>query len=257
MILRALPDGLLLIPQSAHALAAFALARHWGNRQCLAPSPLNEVLAAVLLHDAGWDLAEREPALTPAGEVASFACWPEGPAREALWWDSFRLALSRGRFVAWLVGRHLLHLARTYSPRAHLDFERALQAKLEELEASLKQEASFRQLFATGRAEADVAILRLCDALALRLCQGTGQPHTLPAAPFKDGARDLKLLPAGEDTHRLHPWPFIGRRLALWVEGRLLTEPLPKSAEELFAVYRRAPFRRLRMELCRLGSAPP
>lgn len=257
MILRTLPEGLLLIPQSAHALAAFALARHWGNRQCLPPSPINEVLAAVLLHDAGWDLAEREPALTPEGELASFHCWPEGPEREALWWDSFRLALSRGRFVAWLVGRHLLHLARTYSPMAHPDFERGLQAKLEELEASLTQEASFRQLFATGRAEADVAILRLGDALALRLCQGTDQPHTLPAAPFKDGARDLKLLPAGENTYRLHPWPFIGRRLAVTVEGRLLTDPLPKSSEELPARYQLAPFRRLRIELHRLGSPPP
>ena len=59
MIVRTLPAGALVVPHSAHALLAFQLADHWGNRATPYPTPRADVLAAVLLHDAGWD--ERYP----------------------------------------------------------------------------------------------------------------------------------------------------------------------------------------------------
>lgn len=254
MILRPLPEGLLLIPQSAHALAAFALARHWGNRLAPRPSPLNEVLAAVLLHDGGWDVDQREPALTPTRQLASFHLWPQGQEREKLWWDGFRLAEKRGRYVAWLVGQHLLHLAHTYSPGAHEAFLQAMGQELAVLEQSLRQDPTFAPILRTGQDQVNRAILRVCDALALHLCLGQGQTWTLPAAPFKEGPNDLHLEPAGEGAFRLHPWPFQGLRLALSVEGRLLRPPLPESPEDLAQQFQQAPWRRLTFRLLRLGT---
>ena len=254
MILRRTAHGILAIPQSAHALVAFGLARLWGNRQAPRPSPVNEVLAAVLLHDAGWDLAGREPALDAAGELASFDTWPQGAEREALWRDTLRLAASRGSYVAYLVGHHLLHLAQTYSPGKHEGFVAELATTLARLGEKLQEQPAYRQIFATGQDAANRAILRLADALALHLCLVTTAPVRLAGAPFEDGPRELVLKPAGEGTYRLHPWPFLGKKLQLAVEGRKLPASGIRDAAALAALWEQAPPVRLAFRLLRLGA---
>mgnify|MGYP001055849314 CR=1 FL=1 len=254
MILRRGSEGIVAVPQSAHALVAFGLARLWGNRQAPRPSPVNEVLAAVLLHDAGWDLQGREPALTPSGELASFDAWPQGEEREALWADTFRLATTRSTYVAYLVGHHLLHLAQTYSPGKHASFVAELSVTLSQLEAALRRQPAYRQIFATGQDAANRAILRVTDALALHLCLGAAAPVRLAEAPFKEGFRELVLKPVGEGTYRLHPWPFVGKELHLAVEGKSLPTAVGLDPSQLGELWRKALAVRLTFRLVRLGS---
>lgn len=256
MIVRPGENGFLLIPQSGHALVAFALARNWGNRLAPRPGPVDEVLAAVLLHDAGWDEGGREPALAPDGSLASFSTWPQGAEREALWWDSFRKAQSRGRYVAYLVGCHVLHLAETYSPGGHTEFTAKMRRELAAQAAGLATDSRYEQIFRTGQDQVNQGILRLCDALAVKLCQGVHQPVEVPNAPLKSGPSALKLQPAEPKGFHLHPWPFRGRHLALSVEACLFSDPLPTTQEELIRRYRKAPRQRLTFHLYPLGTAP-
>lgn len=256
MIVRPSADGFLLIPQSAHALVAFTLARNWGNRLAPRPGPVDEVLAAVLLHDAGWDEDGREPALAPDGSLANFSTWPQGKEREALWWDTFRRAQSRGRYVAYLVGCHVLHLAETYSPGAHMEFTGKMRRELAALSHSLASDPRYGQVLRTGQDQINRNILRLCDALAVKLCQGVNRPVVLGEAPFKGEPSPLKLQPARPQGFHLHPWPFRGRHLALTVEACFLSHPLPTNPEELIQRYRKAPRQRLTFHLYPLGTPP-
>ncbi|MGQ9496259.1 MAG: DUF3891 family protein [Thermoanaerobaculaceae bacterium] len=256
MIVRPSADGFLLIPQSAHALVAFAMARNWGNHLAPRPGPVDEVLAAVLLHDAGWDEGGREPALAPDGSLANFSTWPQGAEREALWWDSFQKAQSRGRYVAYLVGCHVLHLAETYAPGAHNEFTGKMRRELAALSHSLATDPRYGQVLRTGQDQVNQNILRLCDAAAVKLCQGVYQPVVLGEAPFKGGPSPLKLQPTRPHGFHLHPWPFRGRHLALTVEACLLSHPLPTTQEELIRRYRKAPRQRLTFHLYPLGTAP-
>lgn len=256
MIVRPSEGGFLLIPQSAHALVAFAMARHWGNRLTPRPGPVDEVLAAVLLHDAGWDEGRWEPALTPDGNLANFSTWPHGAEREALWWDSFRKAQSRGRYVAYLVGCHVLYLAETYSPGAHTGFTVDMRKELAVLADELATDPRYKQLFPTGQDQVNQKILRLCDAIAVKLCQGVHHVVVLPEAPFKQGPVALKLQPAKPQGFHLHPWPFRGRHLALSVEASFLLKPLPTTQGELIQRYHQAPRQRLTFHLYPLGTLP-
>ena len=63
---------MVLMPQASHAFAAWQIADHWGNRRFARAAPRAEVLAAVLLHDAGWTEFDRRPSVDPHGRIHTF-----------------------------------------------------------------------------------------------------------------------------------------------------------------------------------------
>ncbi|MGC8915451.1 MAG: DUF3891 family protein [Thermoanaerobaculum sp.] len=255
MIVCRTPEGHLLFPQSAHALLAFQLAEHWGNRTTPRPSPRAEVLAAVLLHDAGWDGRDAEPRLLPGGVLADFARWPQGEEREKLWHDTLAASRRRGRYVEYLVGYHILHLAETYSPGKHLDFVASLRKRLGFLADELAAERRYAQVFRTGQDLTNRHIMRVVDAVALSLCLGIERKASVPQAPFRQGLRDLHLTLQKTGIVRFHPWPFLGRQLTVWVEARFLPGDLPKTDEQLAVAWENAAARALTFRLARLGVA--
>lgn len=250
MIVRSTADGLVLVTQSAHALLAFQLAEHWGNRITPRPSPRAEVLAAVLLHDAGWDHWDQYPQWDEAEGPLGFETWPSGEEREKLWRESLAHATQRGRYVEYLVGYHVLHLAETYSPNQHQEFVRELRQHLQRLREQLVQEPRFRQIQATGQDEVNRHIMRVVDALAIYLLRPPAR-WEIPEVPLKEGPASLQLIPAGPNLFRLHPWPFVGSRLTVRVEGyRLPTQaPVPKDT------WSQLPRVTLAFTLLRLGKA--
>jgi hypothetical protein len=251
MILHPVPGGWAAIPQAAHAMVAFQLADHWGNRVARRPAPRPDVLAAVLLHDAGWDGTEAPPRRGDDGVPLAFDSWPEAE-REALWAAAVERAALRGRYVEYLVSHHVASLA-ARSGR-HPAFETAEERRRAALRAALAADQRYGQAFATGGDDANRAIVRLADAVAVLLCLGAAETVELPALPTAAGEVPLVLRPAGERTYRLRPWPLQGRRLAVHAEARLLPSRSFPSDEALRAAWDAADTRRLSWTLLSTGE---
>jgi hypothetical protein len=243
MILHPLDGGLVAIPQSAHAMVSFQLADHWGNRRVPRPSPRPDVLAAVLLHDAGWDDREQLR-LGPDGRPLAFDTLPEDE-REPLWRAAVERAASRGRYVEYLVSHHVSHLADAYSSTPHPEFLAAEEERRAAIRRDLEADPRYRQVFATSADAANRALLRLADAIAVLLGVGMKKPVTFADLELRTGPAPLELSPVRERTYRLRPWPLVGSRLVVHAEGRQLPRERFATDSELAAAWREAAVVRL------------
>jgi hypothetical protein len=253
MILHPYPPGWAAIAQSAHAMLAFQLADHWGNRVVRRPTPRPDVLAAVLLHDAGWDGCE-EPLRTGAGGVPlAFDTWPESE-REALWSAAVARAALRGRYVGYLVSHHVASLARRSTRQLHTEFVAAEEGRQAALRAELAADPRYGQAFATGADAVNRAIVRLADAVAVGLSIGADETVELPGLPTADGEAVLSMRPIGERTYRLRPWPLQGRCLTVHADVRLLSCRRFDSDDELRHAWEGAAALRLAWKLLSTGE---
>jgi hypothetical protein len=253
MILHPHPPGWAVILQSSHAMLAFQLADHWGNRGTLRPGPRPEVLAAVLLHDAGWDGREEPLRSGPDGVPLAFDSWPEAE-REALWHAAVERAALRGRYVAYLVSHHVASLARRSARAQHAEFVAAEEQRQHELRADLARDPRYGQTFATGGDDVNRAIVRLADAIAVQLSVGVTEPVELAGLPTVTGPAALAVRPLGDRTYRLRPWPLMGRRLTVHADVRLLAEPSFASDAELRRAWESAPVQRISWTLLATGE---
>jgi hypothetical protein len=253
MILHAMPDGLVAIPQSAHAFLAFQLADHWGNRLTPRPSPRAEVLAVVLLHDLGWDGREESPRLGPDGLPIAFDTLPD-EEREPVWTASVERAALRGRYVAYLVSHHVTTLATRNSRRPHLRFVAREETRRARLCAEMANDARYAATLRGRIDEINRAVVRLVDEIAVHLSQGTHGKVEIPDLPQRNGSTSLTLEEIDTRVYRLHPWPLLGRRLDLHTEGLLL--PAARFADEaaLREAWLRASSVHLRWSLLAAGT---
>lgn len=256
MILHPWGEGWAAIRQSSHALLAFQLADHWGNRTTPRPAPRAEVLAAVLLHNAGWDGREEEPRRAPSGAPVAFDSLPEGE-HEEVWTACVERAATRGRYPAYLVSHHVSYLATTYSRSPSADFLARESARQAALAASLVATPRYSDLFRTSGDRWNRAIVRLTDALAVLLSVGLRGRVTLAGLPQKDGETELEVRQAGERTYRLRPWPLRGRRLTVHAEAVLLPRQSFASQAELREIWRGAPVVTLSWTLLAAGTPDP
>lgn len=245
MILHATSDGLVAIPQSAHAFLAFQLADHWGNRLTRRPSPRAEVLVAVLLHDLGWDGREDSPRLGRDGLPIAFDTLPD-EEREPLWMASVERAALRGRYVAYLVSHHVTTLAKRSSQRPHRRFLASEEARRARLCAEMASDARYAAALSGRTDEINRAVVRLVDEIAVHLSQGTHGAVEMSDLPQRGGSATLTLEEIDTRVYRLHPWPLLGRRLDLHAEGLLL--PGARFADE--AALREAWSRASSVRLC-------
>jgi hypothetical protein len=253
MIVRSLPTGVLVVSPPAHALLAFQLADHWGNRATLRPSPRADVLAAVLLHDSGWDDREEPLRLGPNGTPLAFDSWPAAE-HEAIWRTSVERAGARGRYVAWLVSHHVSTLAGRCA-EDHRGFLAAEDQRRAALAADLAANPRYRQVLATGADAVNRAIVRITDALAVHLILGLAAPVTLAELPRRSGNVPLEVRPVTETSVRLQPWPFAGQALTVSVEAMRLPAARYADQAALSEAWRAA--RRSRLSWTLLGPGTP
>ena len=253
MILHPRPSGWAAIPQAAHALLALQLVDHWGNRAVLRPAPRPDLLAAALLHDAGWDGSEDPPQRGSDGVPLAFDSWPAAE-REPLWHRAVERAALCGRYVAYLVSHHVVMLAQCSDGELHAGFVAQEQERQRRLRAELAGDPRYAQLLATGADAANRAILRLADAIAVHLCLGAAGAVELPGLPTSAGPAPLTLRPVGERTFRLRPWPLVGRRLVVHAEARLLGQLRFSDQAELELAWQAAPTCRLSWTLLATGA---
>ncbi len=246
-------DGCVAIAQSAHAFLAFQIAEHWGNRLTPRPSPRAETLAAVLLHDAGWD-GREEPRLDPDGRPVAFDTLPEDE-HEAVWASAVERAAVRGRYVAYLVSHHVASLAELGSHHRHAEFVAAQQALRARLRDELATDRRYRTALGSETDAVNRAVVRLTDALAVHLARGAQGAMVLAELPRRDGTAPLSLTQVAERTYRLRPWPLVGRRLDVTAEGRLLPASRFADAAGLRAAWETAPTVRLSWSLLATGTS--
>jgi hypothetical protein len=253
MILHPHGDGFVAIAQSAHAFLAFQVAEHWGNRLTPRPSPRAEVLAAVLLHDAGWDGHEEPPRLAADGRPLAFDTLPS-EEREVVWTSAVERAALRGRYVAYLISHHVSTLAAMNPSEVHREFLAHQEALRTRLREELAGDARYAGALAAGPDEVNRAVVRLADAIAVYLAAGSESRSVFPNMPRRGGSAPLTLLPVGERTYRLRPWPLIGRRLAVSAEGRLLPAQRFPDEASLASVWQEATTVRLTWTLLPTGA---
>jgi hypothetical protein len=251
MILHPTPGGLAAIRQSAHAFVAFQLADHWGNRMTPRPSPRAEVLAAVLLHDGGWD-AEERPRLGPDGLPLAFDSWPEND-RERIWRAAVERAAVGGRYVEWLVSHHVTHLAEAYSRSSHAAFVADEERRRAGLAKELSRDSRYRAAVGAQAGEINRAILRVCDAVAVHLGRGGDDAH-LAGLPQRDGETTLAIHRVMEHTYRLRPWPFVGQRLVVHADAHAFGGRHFASSGALDAAWSAGTAKRLSWTLLATGS---
>jgi len=248
MILHPLADGFAAVPQSAQAFAAFQIAEHWGNRLTPRPAPRAEMLAAVLLHESGWDDHEVS-GLDPEGRPLDLDALPDDES-ERIWVSSVERAAVFGRYSGYLVSNHVSSRAAAHGDDRHQAFLASQEALREGLRPDLAGDARYRTAFGTGTDAVNQAVLRLAGALAAHLARGAVEPALLPDLPRRDGSALLSVRHVAERTYRLRPWPLVGRRLDLSTEGRLLAVRQFPNVAAFRAAWADAPSVRLTWTLC-------
>lgn len=253
MILQPHGNGLVAFAQSAHTFLAFQVAEHWGNRLTPRPSPRAEVLAAVLLHDAGWDGREEPPRLAADGRPLAFDTLPS-EEREVVWTSAVERAGLRGRYVAYLVSHHVSALAAMNPDQIHREFLAHQEAFRSRLREQLAADARYAEALAIGPDEVNRAVVRLADAIAVHLASGREGTGRFPGLPRRGGSAPLVLSQVTERTYRLRPWPLVGKRLAVSAEGRLLLAQRFPDEASLASVWQEATTVRLTWTLLPTGA---
>ena len=73
MIRRDVEGGYILITQDDHAALSYEIMERWGNKDFETPTPRDEILLAIKIHDAGWREWDAEPKIEPeSGHPANF-----------------------------------------------------------------------------------------------------------------------------------------------------------------------------------------
>ena len=248
MILQPLADGFAALSQSAQAFAAFQIAEHWGNRLTPRPAPRAEVLAAVLLHESGWD--DREVSgLDPEGCPLEPDALPDDES-ERVWASSVERAAVFGRYSGYLVSNHVSSRAAANGDDRHRAFLASQEALREGMRPDLTGHARYQTVFAARTDAVNQAVLRLAGALAAHLARGVVEPALLPELPRRDGSTLLSVRHVAERTYRLRPWPLVGRRLDLSTEGRLLAVRRFPNVAAFRTAWAGAPSVRLTWTLC-------
>jgi hypothetical protein len=255
--------GWWLITHPDHAQLAADFAAHWGNDLFALPSPRENVLHGVRVHDDGWIARDAHPAITRAGKPSAFSEELVGKysAFEEIDLAEY-LAVREGAldkvekhcaYAALLVSMHTYNLLTERADRSTM-----VPDQLPLLDAFLarqrvRQEALRLRLRATGKfagtetTEAAVLnsfrLLQAMDNLSLYSCVGYTKPGTLlHALPTRDGgASTVQVVPVAPREFRLEPYPFDQPTLTFPLPARHVEGKVFASAAELEGKFFRAP----------------
>lgn len=229
----------LLIAQPDHAALCGLFADRWGAGPFAPVAPRESVILAAREHDNGWLEWEAAPTVDP--ETAHPRNFTEMPIPEvlAIWRRSPRRVADRDPYAGLLVS---LHATRLFRPR--LTAGRDPAEDQEHLRHYLEEQAGFQAKLreALGLDEVVVAshsrLLGTWDRLSLLLCCGPTPAATLEAVPARQGPLAVNLIPDGERSAALDPYPFACGPLAVAVPARRIPArryPTPDALREALA----------------------
>ncbi len=250
MIRRADAGDWLIIRQPDHAAPCGLFAERWGAGPFAPVAPRESLIFAARDHDNGWVDWEAAPTVDP--EAARPRNFTEMPIPEvlAIWRRGPRRAADRDPYAGLLVS---LHAARLFRPR--LAAGRDPAEDREHLRHYLEEQAGFQAKIREplGLDEAVVAahsrLIGTWDRLSLLLCCGPIPAAALEEVPARQGALAVRVVPAGERSAALDPYPFTGGPLAVAVPARRIPARRYQTSDALREALAAAPVETLEFTL--------
>jgi len=258
MIRRRHGNDFLLITQHDHALVAGQMAEVFGNQRFASPTPREQAIEGVKLHDCGWPVHDDEPTLNGQGLPLDVFETPR-PIAFAVWTASVERAVAKDPYAGLLVSLHVLSLSllATEAARgtARFDMENPqdrfaiikFQQRELERQEDLRQRLGLRSEKATHKAVAkelrqqsedqlqfNFAMLQVMDQLSLAACctePPVKQSRDLPAAPGGEKVK-LAMVREGNDVI-VEPWPFADERVELMIPATHVPGQAYRSEKEL------------------------
>jgi hypothetical protein len=227
MIVNYTKAGWLIITQRSHGLLAAQICAQWKKSQ--QPQRWVETLIATAEHDDAHQELEREDLLEETGGPKNFKAIP---FEEAYCEKLLNLALSKGRYIALLISRHIQFLY-GQDPRA-----KSYCQDLKKREKRWMKEAQTTQ----GEINKSYQLLEFCDALSLLICQQAVQPEnrTIEISKGPDG-KSYQLRSTDNEQLTVAPWPFEANSFKVNYESRLLGQLTFKDTVEFKQVFFSAP----------------
>src|SRR4051812_15660310 len=260
-------DAFLLIAQHDHALLSGKFAERVGNGMFAPPTPFQEVVDGIALHDCGWPVHDEEaPTLNPKGIPLHVLESPMAVATR-VWSESVRRATAKNPYTALLVSLHVTALSTFAKSQGWIPHERAknpaehfmvnkFQQQQFEIQEGLRKQLKMRTDLPlhNGLAEpgVDVAedllifnynLLKTMDRISLDLCCSEKLFQEIEDVYPKPGESPvtIKVRHTGEGAMELSPWPFARERLEFEIPCRRVPAKTYASDEAFREVYREAP----------------
>lgn len=258
------PSGTYLIPQTSHAWLAWQVAEHWGNRSFARPAPRAETLAAILLHDGGWNEYDGAPTLDERRRPRTF---DRMPASEhlAIWRTSILRAAQYSRYSGLLVAAHFTSMAQRkladLLDRDDTEGARVSQAFIAEMERrehswieELSGDPRYRQYLDGPGRVVNSRLLDTCDRISVYLCASLPAPFEVWAQNAAGDTEVITFETVDATTWRVHPWPLQGDRLQIHCEGRRLAASTFSDEKVFRETLSRTPTARLVFTLLRSSA---
>jgi hypothetical protein len=266
MIRHRLGDDFVLITQHDHAQLSGRLAERIGNALFSAPTPFQETVDGIALHDCGWPLHDDNPTLNPQGQPLHVLESPMSVATR-VWGESVRCATEKGPWSGLLVSLHVLALSalaqsRDQSPHERFKDPRDLfdlnkfQHKQIEHQQALRQALELRTdvPLRLGLAEPGTGaredlllfayhLLKAMDRISLDVCSGEDLFDQIEEVYPRPGAAPVTLRikhPAHFEL-AVDPWPFDQPRLSFEVPARRVPAQKYGGEDEFRRAYHAAP----------------
>ncbi|WP_158944379.1 DUF3891 family protein [Granulicella sp. S190] len=250
--------GWWLVTHPDHAHLAGAFSQHWGNEVFARPEPRERALLGIHAHDDGWALRDAAPTITKQGKPSAFSSELVGKysAFEEIDLANYLTVRERAvqqiaakdAYAALLVSMHTYNLLTVRADRgtiapAQLPLLDEFLARQQQLQQSLRAavESTDQNL------EDNFRLLQATDNLSLLTCVDYASPATLLHPMRKnDGSQsDIQVLPQGNRTFRLNPYPFAEPTLTLTFPARHIPGKTFTSPDELQHRYTNAAIQQL------------
>lgn len=227
MIVNYTEAGWYIIAQRSHGLLAAQICAQWKKSQ--QPQRWVETLIATAEHDDAHHEMEQEDLLEGTGGPKNFKAIP---FEEAYCEKLLNLALSKGRYIALLISRHIQFL---YEKNPHA---KSYCRDIREREKKWIEEAR------TTSEDIDKSyqLLEFCDALSLLICQQAVQPENrkIEISKGPDG-KSYQLSSNDNQQLTVSPWPFEEDTFAVTYESRLLKQLTFRDPEEFKKLFLSTP----------------
>jgi hypothetical protein len=262
MVVRGLKDGSWIVStQEDHAELSAQFAAHWGNETFSKLNPYNSMVVATTYHDSGYREWEGDPPMNiekgrPYAHretIPSFESFELAAYRRNVQWLK-----SHDPYAALLVSMHRTGLwqnrynAFTNPPGRIRERSPAVQAAKREMESA--QEEAKRSL---GKGDAKFSdqlwfnfrMLQIYDLLSLYFCcdgysaDDRLKEDTIAPVPVAYDSKEeltLRIVPTGEKSVKMVPYPFDVSPLKLSVRARILPQASSASAAECSEAYHKA-----------------
>jgi len=271
-------DSFFLVTQDEHAKLSGALAARVGNDRFAIPSPYEDVVRGISMHDSGWPLHDDSPTLDPQGLPLHVF---ESPVEVStmVWTESVRRASQAGDYCGLLVSLHVLALSSIaqshfMAPDKRLTHAREVFELNKFQQNQIEAQEGFRNRLhmrtdlplqhglaprGIGPAEdlllCNYNLLKAMDRVSLAMLCSEPLFETIEGVYPRPGVEpiDLHLRNLGEWTLRIDPWPFDVPRIELQVPYRQVPAHAYATVEDFRAVYAKSPALNQKLTLVRNG----